>query len=209
MYGESDDVRCHVRAKVQQTVPCSQAASMQRGGRAGRDSPGVCVRLVAQVEWDNMPPRDPSQPHMDDQTSLYLRVASTEAVSSIREQLLDTIGMTKELRAEAQQTLFLHDLVDVYGHLTYKGNFVSNLDCETDMVVSYGLHMYTMCFQRLSLYSLFCQENPTFVSNEFKKLLPPPDGDLHTMLNAWNAAAWLQHLTQGLDMESATESGKV
>ena len=85
-----------LRAKVQQTVPCSQAASMPRGGRAGRDSPGVCVRLVTQLEWDNMPPRDPSQPHMDDQTSLYLRVASTEAVSSIRERLLDTIGMTKE-----------------------------------------------------------------------------------------------------------------
>ena len=32
-----------LRAKVQQTVPCSQAASMQRGGRAGRDFPGVCV----------------------------------------------------------------------------------------------------------------------------------------------------------------------
>ena len=32
-----------LRAKVQQTVPCSQAASMQRGGRAGRDSAGVCV----------------------------------------------------------------------------------------------------------------------------------------------------------------------
>ena len=90
-----------LRAKVQQTVPCSQAASMQRGGRAGRDSPGVCVRLLTQVEWDNLPPRDPPQPHMDDQTSLYLRVASTEADSSIREQLLDTIGMTKQLRAEA------------------------------------------------------------------------------------------------------------
>ena len=92
-----------LRAKVQQTVPCSQAASQQRGGRAGRDSPGICVRLVTQVEWNDMPPRDPPQPHMDDQTSLYLRLASTEAVSSIREKLLDTIGMTKQLRAEAQQ----------------------------------------------------------------------------------------------------------
>ena len=73
-----------LRAKVQQTVPCSQAASQQRGGRAGRDSPGVCVRLVTQIEWNNMPPRDPPQPHMGDQTSLYLRLASTEAVSSIR-----------------------------------------------------------------------------------------------------------------------------
>ena len=121
-----------LRAKVQQTIPSSQAASQQRGGRAGRDSPGMCVRLVTQVEWNNMPPRDPPQPHMDDQTSLYLRLASTEAVSSIREKLLDTIGMTKQLRAKAQQVLFLHDLVDTYGHLTTKGTFVSNLDCETE-----------------------------------------------------------------------------
>ena len=106
--------------------------SQQRGGRAGRETPGVCVRLVTQLEWNNMPPRDPPQPHMDDQTALYLRLASTEAVSSIRERLLDTIGMTKELRAEAQQVLFLHDLVDTYGHLTEKGTFVSNLDCETE-----------------------------------------------------------------------------
>ena len=47
--------------------------------------------------------------------------------------------------------------------------------------------------------------NPTFVSNEFKKLLPHPDGDLHTMINAWHAAAWLQHLTQGLEKETATK----
>ena len=69
---------------------------------------------------------------MDDQTSLYLRLVSTEADASVREMLLDTIGMTKEWRAEAQQVLFLHDLVDTYGHLTTKGTFVSNLDCETE-----------------------------------------------------------------------------
>ena len=51
------------------------------------------------LEWNNMPPRDPPQPHMDDQTSLYLRLASTEADASVREMLLDTIGMTKEVRA--------------------------------------------------------------------------------------------------------------
>ena len=193
-----------LRAKVQQTVPCSQAASLQRGGRAGRDSPGVCVRLVTQLEWDNMPPRDPPQPHMDDQTSLYLRVASTEAVSSIREKLLDTIGMTKELRAEAQQMLFIHDLVDVYGHLTDKGNFVSSLDCETEHGCLLWLaREYNVLPDAITIFTILAR-NPTFVSNEFKKLLPHPDGDLHTMLNAWNAALWLQQLTLGMDTESAT-----
>ena len=193
-----------LRAKVQQTVPCSQAASLQRRGRAGRDSPGVCVRLVTQLEWDNLPPRDPSQPHMDDQTSLYLRVASTEAVSSIREKLLDTIGMTKELWAEAQQMLFLHDLVDVYGHLTDKGNFVSNLDCETEHGCLLWLAKeYDVLPDAITIFTILAR-NPTFVSNEFKKLLPHPDGDLHTMLNAWNAASWLQQLTMGMDKEPAT-----
>ena len=103
-------------AKVQQAVPCSQAASRQRGGRAGRDLAGMCLRLITQVEWNNMPVKDPPQPHMDDQTSLYLRLASTEAEASVRETLLDTIGMTKEPRAEAQQVLVVHDLVDTYGH---------------------------------------------------------------------------------------------
>ena len=193
-----------LRAKVQQTNPCSQAASLQRGGRAGRDSPGVCVRLVTQLEWNNMPPRDAPQPHMDVQTSLYLRVASTEAVSSIREKLLDTIGMTKDLRAEAQQMLFLHDLVDVYGHLTDKGNFVSNLDCETEHGCLLWLAKeYSVLPDAITIFTILAR-NPTFVSNEFKKLLPHPDGDLHTMLNAWNAASWLQQLTLGMDTESAT-----
>ena len=194
-----------LRAKVQQTVPCSQAASQQRGGRAGRDSPGVGVLLVTQVEWNNMPPRDPSQPHMGDQTSLYLRLASTEAVSSIREKLLDTIGMTKQLRAEAQQVLFLHDLVDNYGHLTTKGTFVSNLDCETENgCLLWIAKEYNVLPDAITIFT-FLARNATFVSNEFKKLMPHPDGDLHTVLNAWNAATWLQQLTKNMETEPATK----
>ena len=121
-----------LRAKVQQTVPCSQAASRQRGGHAGRDTPGMCLRLVTQLEWNNMPVRDPPQPHMDDQTALYLRLAFTEADSGIRESLLDTLGMTKDLSADAQQMLFVPDLVDTYGHLTPKGIFLTSLDCEPE-----------------------------------------------------------------------------
>ena len=194
-----------LRAKVQQTVPCSQAASQQRGGRAGRDSPGICVRMVTQVEWNNLPPRDPPQPHMDDQTSLYLRLASTEAVSSIREKLLDTIGMTKQLRAEAQQVLFLHDLVDNYGHLTTKGTFVSNLDCETEHgCLLWIAKEYSVLPDAITIFTVLAR-NATFVSNEFKKLMPHPDGDLHTILNAWNAATWVQQLTKGMDTEPATK----
>ena len=113
--------------------------------------------------------------------------------------------MTKQLRAEAQQTLFLHDLVDVYGHLTDKGSFVSNLDCETEHgCLLWIANDYHVLPEALIIFTILSR-NPTFVSNEFKKLLPHPDGDLHTMINAWHAAAWLQHVTQGLDKEAATK----
>ena len=142
---------------------------------------------------------------MDDQTSLYLRLASTEAEASIREKLLDTIGMTKELRAEAQQVLFLHDLVDTCGHLTDKGTFVSNLDCEPEHGCLLGAAQeYNVLPDAITIFTILSR-NSTFGSKEFKKLMPHPDGDLHTMLNAWNAATWLQQLTKGMDTEPATK----
>ena len=57
---------------------------------------------------------------------------------------------------------------------------------------------------RCNYYLYHPIKKPTFVSNEFKKLMPHPDGDLHTMLNAWNAATWLQQLTRGMETEPAT-----
>ena len=81
------------------------------GKKKGADLPSrnadfLDPRNPENSKWNNMPIKDASQPHMDDQTALYLRLASTEAESTIREALLDTLGMTKELRAEAQQVLF-------------------------------------------------------------------------------------------------------
>ena len=115
-----------------------------------------------------MPVKDPSQPHMDDQTALYLRMASTEAESTVRESLLDTLGMTKELRAEAQQVLFIHDLVDTYGHLTPKGTFVFNLDCGPDYVCLLWVgHEHQVSSEAITVFTVLAR-NATFVSNEFK-----------------------------------------
>ena len=57
-------------------------------------------------------------------------------------------------------------------------------------------------FSRMRLPSLLSW---LVVSNEFKKLMPHPDGDLHTILNAWNTATWLQQLTKDMENEPATK----
>ena len=134
------------------------------------------------------------------------RRASAEAESSVRETLLDTIGMTKELRAEAQQLLFLHDLVDTCGHLTTKGTFVSSLDCETEYgCLLWMANEYKVLPDAITIFTILSR-NATFVSNEFKKLMPHPDGGLHTMLKAWNAATRLQQLTKNMDTEPTTRA---
>ena len=95
-----------------------------------------------------------------------------------QDQLLDTISMTKQLRAEAQQTLFLHNLVNAYGNLTDKGNFVSNLDCETEYgCLLWIAHEYHVLPDALTIFAIWAG-NPTFVSNEFKKLLRRPAHDV-------------------------------
>ena len=118
--------------------------------------------------------------------------------------------MTKQLRAEAQQVLFLHDLVDNYGHLTAKGTFVSNLDCDTECgCLLWIAKEYNVLADAITIFTVLVR-NVTFVSNEFRKLMPHPDGDMHTILNAWNTATWLQQLTKDMENEPVTKVwGKV
>ena len=63
--------------------------------------------------------------------------------------------------------------------------------------------MNSMYCRRRLLCSPSLQEMQ-HLSNEFKKLMPHPDGDLHTILNAWNAAVWIQQFTRGMSTEKAT-----
>ena len=62
-----------------------------------------------------------------------------------------------------------------------------------------------MLSETITIFTILSR-NETFVSNEFKNLLPHPDGDLHTMLNAWNAAVWIQQVTRNMDTEPATKA---
>ena len=95
--------------------------------------------------------------------------------------------------------------MDNYGHLTTKGTFVSNLDCETEHgCLLWIAKEYNVLPDAITVFTVLAR-NPTFVSNEFKKLMPHPDGDLHTIVNAWNAATWLQQLKKGMDTEPATK----
>lgn len=64
------------------TVNASQAATDQRRGRAGRQGPGVCVRLWAEVEQGRRRADEPPEILTADLTSLALQIAAWGAVDA-------------------------------------------------------------------------------------------------------------------------------
>ena len=121
------------RTKLQQVAPCPKSNSKpkQRGARAGRHVPGMCLQLVTAEEWENLPERDPIQPQMEDLTAIYLEL-STTSCTAIKESMLTQLGRTSNLREIVIEKLWTHEMVDMYGELAQK-RFAATLDCEPEL----------------------------------------------------------------------------
>src|SRR5512138_1803601 len=72
--------RYSVRGKVQRLPiePISQASADQRKGRAGRESPGICVRLYAEDDFIARPPFTPPEVLRTNLASVILQMAALE-----------------------------------------------------------------------------------------------------------------------------------
>src|SRR5512138_2185270 len=72
--------RYSVRGKVQRLPiePISQASAEQRKGRAGRESPGICIRLYAEDDFVARPPFTPPEVLRTNLASVILQMAALE-----------------------------------------------------------------------------------------------------------------------------------
>jgi ATP-dependent helicase HrpA len=72
--------RYSVRGKVQRLPiePISQASADQRKGRAGRESPGICIRLYAEDDFVARPPFTPPEVLRTNLASVILQMAALE-----------------------------------------------------------------------------------------------------------------------------------
>lgn len=57
------------------TLPISRSSAQQRAGRAGRTSPGICIRLYAESTYSGMPPHFPPEIATADLSPLLLDLA--------------------------------------------------------------------------------------------------------------------------------------
>ena len=177
----------------------SKDSIQTKGGRAGRMLPGLCVRMVTQTEWNNMPETEPPQPELEDMTPIYLRLvrfANTEA----RNRILDELNIPEQLRAMVIEQLFFNEMISLDGELTGLGKFVSDFEPgepEYGSILWYG-HQHHVFAETLTIY-VALSRGSGFVSQKARAAYPHADGDLHTILHVWNIATWLYEQTKTWD----------
>ena len=189
------------RTTIQATVPCARSASIQRGGRAGRNVPGICVRLVTPEEWDMLPEKEPPQPLIEDCTQVCLRLLQ-HASPKVRIQILDELEIPDALRSQALEGLRMLGMAHVVGELTAMGKFAAELESSEveHAAFLWHAHQQGVLPEAIIIFAVLSR-GMGFVAPEIKEFFPHPDGDVHTVLNAWNLGLWLEQQTEGFPID--------
>lgn len=112
---------------ILETVAISQAAAIQRSGRAGRLSAGVCYRIDTQEKWQRRAAFDPAEIEITELSQLRLDVASWGAqVSDLNWLTVPPLAAMKV----AEQLLQQLGLIDSFGRLTGSGRAAGQLATE-------------------------------------------------------------------------------
>lgn len=104
------------------TERASQAAAIQRAGRAARQGPGVAYRLWEEAATGGLPPFDPPEILDSDLAALVLQCAAWGESDPLRLNWLDP--PPGPLLAEARRRLLALDAIDATGAITSHGRAI-------------------------------------------------------------------------------------
>ena len=110
------------------TVQASQAATDQRRGRAGRQGPGICVRLWPEIEQDRRRKDEPAEILTSDLTSLALQIAAWGAVDETELPWIDP--PPAPALAAGRGVLTTLEALDDSRRLTDHGRQLTNIGAE-------------------------------------------------------------------------------
>jgi ATP-dependent RNA helicase DDX35 len=117
-------------------VPISQASAIQRAGRAGRTSEGLCYRLYTFSDYDQLPAVTMPEITRTELSSAILQLKALGIDNLMRLQWL-TIPPSESI-AQSLNSLIIHSVIDNDGRLTSLGTRVAEipLDVKAACVVS-------------------------------------------------------------------------
>lgn len=111
-----------------QTRLIAQASMVQRAGRAGRLSPGVCWHLFSQAQAERAPDHHPAEIVQSDLCGLYLELLVWGCRNADDLQWIDPPPETA--LAAARATLLQLQAIDEHGQLTPAGRAMARFGCE-------------------------------------------------------------------------------
>lgn len=189
--------RYSVRGKVQRLPiePISQASAEQRKGRAGRESPGICIRLYAQDDFVVRAPFTPPEVLRTNLASVILQMAALELgepqdfpfVDPPDTRLInDGYKLLQELKA-----------VDEARHVTSLGRQISTLPLDPRLARMLLAASHHRCVAEMLILAAFLaaqdpRERPAEAqaqADQKHAAFADPRSDFIGVLNLWKAFA--------------------
>jgi ATP-dependent helicase HrpA len=188
--------RYSVRAKVQRLPiePIAQASAEQRKGRAGRERPGVCIRLYAEDDFTARPAYTPPEVLRTNLASVILQMSALELGEPEQfpfvdppdtRQINDGYRLLQELKA-----------VDDARRVTSLGRQIATLPLDPRLARMLIAASHHRCLAEMLVIAAFLaaqdpRERPSDAQQQADQkhaAFQDPRSDFVTVLNLWNAA---------------------
>ncbi|KAG2352636.1 P-loop containing nucleoside triphosphate hydrolase protein [Suillus spraguei] len=178
------------------TVPVSQASAIQRAGRAGRTSPGICYRLYPESVFASLPTSTPPEITRTDMITPILQLKSLGIDDLMKFEWVSAPPAESILRA--LEGLFAAGMIGNDGLLTPIGEQVAECPIEVNIArmlftskdFNCGEEILTIAAM-ISIQDAFVMPDgaPGAIAELERRKFTAEEGDHLTLLNAYNAFA--------------------
>ncbi|KAJ3761856.1 P-loop containing nucleoside triphosphate hydrolase protein [Lentinula raphanica] len=176
------------------TVPTSVASAIQRSGRAGRTSPGICYRLFTQETFERLPYSTPPEITRTDMTTPLLQLKSLGIDNIMKFEWVSAPPAESVLRA--LESLFAAGMIGEDGRLTPVGQKVA--ECPVDVGIARMLFSSKdfQCGEEILTIAAMCSVQDVFIIPDGaqgalaeleRRKFTAEEGDHLTLLNVYNA----------------------
>lgn len=187
--------RYSVRGKVQRLPiePISQASADQRKGRSGRESPGICIRLYAEDEFNLRPAFTPPEVLRTNLASVILQMAALELGEPEEFPFVDPPDT--RLINDGYRLLQELKAVDDNRHVTSLGRQLSSLPLDPRLARMLLAASHHGCVAEMLVITSFLaaqdpRERPSDAqaqADQKHATFADPRSDFIAILNLWNA----------------------
>ncbi|KAG2146985.1 P-loop containing nucleoside triphosphate hydrolase protein [Suillus bovinus] len=176
------------------TVPVSQASAIQRAGRAGRTSPGICYRLYPESAFASLPTSTPPEITRTDMTTPILQLKSLGIDDLMKFEWVSAPPAESILRA--LEGLFAAGMTGDDGVLTPIGEQVAECPIEVNIARMLFTSKDFHCGEEiLTIASMISIQDafvipdgaPGAIAELERRKFTAEEGDHLTLLNAYNA----------------------